>query len=167
MSLAEVIRFLLEHGLSSAPVIDAHDGRRRLVGFVSEHDCLEHVSNELFYGVGSNPPKTVAAIMRTNPFSVPPDMDLFTLAGVMVNRGLRHVPVVEDGDLVGIVSRREALRAIEQYYRASLSADARARRSPSLRDIVSQQVRMSAERPVEFGAGVAAPDDRGGYHEPG
>lgn len=149
MSLADVTRFLIEHGLSSAPVVETHDGHRTLAGFVSEHDCLEHLSNELFYGIGYNPPQTVATIMRRHPIGVPPDMDLFSLASVMVSHGLRHVPVVEDGDLVGLVSRREVLRAMERYYKASQSAGDRYRHAPSLRDIVSQQVRVSPVRPVE------------------
>jgi CBS domain-containing protein len=99
MPLAEVVRFLLEHGLSSAPVVEIDD--------------------------------------------------VFTLASAMVSHGLRHVPVVEHGDLVGLVSRREVLRAMEQYYRASLAAGDRERHKPSLRDIVSQQARISPVRPVE------------------
>lgn len=149
MSLADVVRFLLGHGLSSAPVVETHDGRRTLAGFVSEHDCLEHLSNELFYGSTHEPSQTVATIMRRHPIGVPPAMDLFTLASVMVSHGLRQVPVVEDGDVVGLVSRREVLSAMEAYYRASLAAEAQERHVPSLREIVSQQVRVSPVRPVE------------------
>jgi CBS domain-containing protein len=139
MTLEEVVAFLLAHQVSSAPVVEEQDGHRVLVGFVSEHDCLDHLSNELFYGMPV-PPQTAATIMRKHPVAVAPETELFTLASVFVHHGMRHLPVVEAGNLVGVISRRDILEAMERYYRDFLRSEEQQRHPPSLRDILAQQV---------------------------
>jgi CBS domain-containing protein len=116
MTLSEIITFLLKHNRSSAPVVDESKGNRRLLGFVSEGDCLEHVGNELFYG-NPSPPQTAETIMRKHPTCVGPQTDLFTLTSIFTSHRFHHLPVVEEGNLVGIVSRRDVLKAIDTYYR--------------------------------------------------
>jgi CBS domain-containing protein len=146
MPLADVISFLLAHNLSSAPVIESREnGRRSLVGFVSEHDCLEHLSNELFYGTPS-PRQTAGTIMRKHPVCVAPDTELFTLASIFVNHGMRHLPVVDHGELVGVISRRDILQAMEHYYREFLATAEHQRRPLSLRDVLAQSVLVTPVR---------------------
>ncbi|MCM2369476.1 CBS domain-containing protein [Aporhodopirellula aestuarii] len=116
MQLADIITFLLEHKRSSAPVVDDQDVKRRLLGFVSEGDCLEYVGNELFYG-NPSPPQTAETIMRKHPTCVGPETDLFTLTSIFTSHRFHHLPVVQDGNLIGIVSRRDVLKAIDVYYR--------------------------------------------------
>jgi len=54
----------------------------------------------------------VSQMMSKKVFSVHPDDDLSTVWTVMTERGVRHVPVVDDeGELVGLVSHRDLLRA--------------------------------------------------------
>jgi CBS domain-containing protein len=138
MPLAEVISFLLGHELSSAPVVESRerDGRQ-LVGFVSEHDCLAHLSNEMFYGTPS-PRQTAGTIMRKHPVCVAPDTELFTLASIFVHHGMRHLPVVDQGALVGIISRRDILEAMDKHYRAILGMAEHERRPLNLRDVLAQ-----------------------------
>src|SRR6056297_1787995 len=51
MSLAEAIQFLKRHKVSNAPVVENDsEGHRVLIGFLSEGDCLEYLSNEAFFG---------------------------------------------------------------------------------------------------------------------
>lgn len=120
--LEEVVAFLLKHSISNAPVVETDSaGRRRLVGFLSEGDCLEHLSNELFFGRPSQP-QTAATIMRRHPVCVGPETDVFTLASLFATHHFRHLPVVDQEDFAGIVSRRDVLRALEGYYRQFLQA---------------------------------------------
>jgi CBS domain-containing protein len=120
--LEDVVAFLLKHRISNAPVVETDSaGGRRLVGFLSEGDCLERLSNEMFFGRPSQP-QTAATIMRRHPVCVTPDTDVFTLASLFATHRFRHLPVVEQDRFVGMVSRRDILRALEGYYRQMLQA---------------------------------------------
>jgi len=115
--LEDVTNFLIKHKISNAPVVQENEaGNRILVGFLTEEDCLEHLSNELFFG-RTQQPKTARMIMKSHPICVSPDTDLFTLASVFVSHGYRHLPVTDGHQLLGIVSRRDILKAIDAYYR--------------------------------------------------
>ena len=120
MSLAEVVQVFLKHDVSCAPVVD-RDGVefRRLLGFTSEGDCLEYLSDEMFYG-GSSQPQTAATIMKKHPICVAPEADVFELTSIFVSHEKRHVPVVDgEHNLLGLISRREILRSLETFYRES------------------------------------------------
>ncbi len=116
MPLDAVVSFLLKHSISNAPVVVASTTGRQLVGFISERDCLEYLSNEAFYG-NPAPPHRAETIMRRHPICVAPDTDLFTLVSVFISHGYRHLPVTEGNKLLGIVSRRDILRALDKHYR--------------------------------------------------
>ncbi|MEX1096760.1 MAG: CBS domain-containing protein [Planctomycetales bacterium] len=142
MRLDAVVSFLLEHEVSNAPVVEERDGRRVLVGFISEHDCLEHLSNELFYGSPSQP-QSAATIMRKHPVCVEPDTELFTLASILVNHRMRHLPVVADGELLGIVSRADILKALDEYYREYVAGRERERHPPDIHELIHHRFIMS------------------------
>ncbi len=116
MPLGEIIKFLLNHGISNAPVVVTDDGRRRLVGFISERDCLAGLSNESFFGSPA-PNQTAATLMRKHPVCVSPETELFALASIFISHDYRHLPVTKDDELVGMISRRDILTALEKYYR--------------------------------------------------
>lgn len=73
-----------------------------MLGFISEADCLEYLSNELFYG-NPSPPRSAESIMKKHPVCVGPDAELLTLTSIFLSQGYRHLPVVEDQHLVGII----------------------------------------------------------------
>lgn len=134
-TLGEVIAFLLKHEVSNAPVVEQQDGKNVLLGFISEQDCLEVLSNEAFYGSPA-PPQTARTIMRIHPMCVTPDTEMFTLASIFATHGYRHLPVVENGSLVGIVSRRDILKAMDAHYRETVTANAERKFPPNWREII-------------------------------
>ena len=142
MSLAEIIAFLDQRKISNAPVIEQKGERKILVGFVSERDCLEFLANESFFG-SPCPPQTASTIMRRHPVCVQPDTELFTLASIFVNHGYRHLPVVEEGELLGIVSRRDVLKAMDAYYRKVLEDKDHDRHRPDYSDVMQQRFIVS------------------------
>ncbi len=104
--ILDAVGFLLEKKVTGAPVVDKSG---RLVGMVTEKDCLRLVAA----GVDGDLPRgSVATIMTPNPETIPPDMDVYFAAGLFLKREFRRFPVVEDGKLVGAITRFDILRVI-------------------------------------------------------
>lgn len=73
-----------------------------LLGIITERDLLRAVA------LGADPDKTsVDDAMTTEVFTVTPDMPLQDAAREMAARWIRHLPVVEHGKLLGVVSMRD------------------------------------------------------------
>ena len=108
---------MAEHGFAALPVVD-DDGR--LVGIVAEADVLrDRVPPDprlhLRRDGGAEPAALsllVHGVMTSDVRAVEPTADVADVARVFVDERLRSVPVVEGGRLVGIVSRRDLLRAL-------------------------------------------------------
>ncbi|HEY4465315.1 MAG TPA: CBS domain-containing protein [Streptosporangiaceae bacterium] len=74
----------------------------RMAGIITERDVLRAVA------LGADPDRsTVDEAMTTSVYTVPPDMPLHVAAREMAARWIRHLPVVEDGRLLGVVSMRD------------------------------------------------------------
>lgn len=140
--LSEVVRFLLDHGLSNTPVVEMQNGKRMLVGFLSERDCLAALTQESFYG-DPPPSQSAGTVMRRSPICVSSDTDLFALASVFINHGYRHLPVTEHGELKGIVSRRDVLQAVDKHYAATSDKKLHERFRPNLREIMNLRFIMT------------------------
>lgn len=110
--LSEAISTLLRHKISGAPVVGASG---ELLGLLSEHDCLSAVASGEFYEQdAAYASKTAADLMTRVAHTIPPEMDLYAVASTFVTRKLRRLPVVENGVVIGQVSRRDVLRAVER-----------------------------------------------------
>ena len=76
--------------------------RGRLAGIITERDVLRAVA------FGADPAtSTVDEAMTTEVYTVPPDMPLHEAAREMAARWIRHLPVVQDGELLGVISMRD------------------------------------------------------------
>ncbi len=138
MKLADVIKFLLKHHVSNVPVVEDEGGPPRLVGFISESDCMEHIANELFYG-NPAPQLTAELVMKRHPVCVGPDTNVFALASIFVSHRLRHLPVVEGDTLLGIVSRRDILMALDKYYREATQDRDKELHPPDIKQIIDHR----------------------------
>ncbi len=139
LSLDEAVAFLKRHKISNAPVVEEDaEGHRILIGFLSEGDCLEHLSNEVFFGSPA-PQQTVRTMMKMHPVCVEPDMDIFALASIFVNHRYRHLPVAENGRLLGIVSRRDILHALNDYYRDAFKDRKSKKFPPNLSELINHR----------------------------
>ncbi|MCP3986314.1 MAG: CBS domain-containing protein [bacterium] len=98
---------LLKHGISGAPVVD-EDGH--LLGLLSEYDCLRAVASADYEMDSHDSIEFVGELMSTDCVTIGPEMGLFAIAHEFVVRRMRRFPVIEDGKLIGQVSRRDALR---------------------------------------------------------
>lgn len=61
--------------------------------------------------VGGN----VGDFMTTNVDTVTANTDIIAVAEQFIHRGRRRIPVVEDGKLIGQVSRKDILRAVNDF----------------------------------------------------
>ena len=74
----------------------------RLAGIITERDLLRAMA------LGADPgTATVEEAMTTELFTVPPDLPLREAAREMAARWIRHLPVVDEGRLLGVVSMRD------------------------------------------------------------
>jgi CBS domain-containing protein len=111
MKLRDVARILIEGGISGAPVVTL-DGE--LVGMVTEADLIAlELERTVRKARGDAVPidrEWVASdVMTHHVLSVEDEDPISEVAGLMVNHGIRRVPVLRHGDVVGIVSRRDVI----------------------------------------------------------
>ena len=88
----------------------------RLAGIFTERDALFRVIAE-----GRDPDKTrVSAVMTVNPRTISPERPFGHALHLMYEGGFRHVPVVDNGRPIGVVSARDALGPDLQQFIADL-----------------------------------------------
>ncbi|GEP34557.1 histidine kinase [Nocardioides szechwanensis] len=92
----ELLALLSEHNIGA--VIVSGDGKS-LDGIVSERDVVRHLHSD-----GTVINTTVSAIMTAVVETAAPEDDLDGVMHVMTERRFRHIPVCQDGELVGIIS---------------------------------------------------------------
>ncbi|MGH1470036.1 MAG: CBS domain-containing protein [Cellvibrionaceae bacterium] len=102
-----VVQALLKAKVHGAPVIDEN---RKLVGFVSEQDCIKDLLNDIFY---CEEPATVSSVMRKDVITVTADTSIVQLAENMSDKRPKNYPVVdEQGMLIGLINRSQVLKAL-------------------------------------------------------
>jgi CBS domain-containing protein len=80
-----------------------------LVGVVSERDLVRHLAN------GAEPDHVlVEDIMTTDLLQVTSETSIAEAAQLMVEAGIRHLPVLNDGAVAGIVSVRDVLAVLTE-----------------------------------------------------
>jgi len=97
---AEAIRTMLDAGVGSVLVVDGPE----LVGIFTERDVLRLAGAGASFGT-----TVVRDVMTPSPLSVSSDVSILDAAQMMGERNVRHLPVVEGGNLVGVVSIRDVL----------------------------------------------------------
>lgn len=104
--IREVVHCLVTAGIIGAPVID---DANQVVGFVSEQDCIKEMLNDVFFCEESI---SVKNVMNRNVLSVAPEASVFEVAENMTKSAPKNYPVVQNGRLVGLISRSQILRAL-------------------------------------------------------
>ncbi len=80
----------------------------RLIGILTERDIMRAVAGRVHTSEAR-----VREWMTGNPITASPDTDLEEAQRTMLDRGFRHLPVVEGESVVGIVSLRRVVAALE------------------------------------------------------
>lgn len=108
--LFDAINALLEYRITGAPVIDAQGN---LVGLLSEADCLKAILTLTYHEeeMGGK----VGTYMSEEVYTINYDADIIKVAEEFIRNKRRRLPVVKDGKVIGQISRRDVLRAVEQF----------------------------------------------------
>lgn len=104
--LTTVVKALLGNHVSGLPVVDDH---RRVLGFVSEQDCIHALLVSNYHCEGE---PTVDDVMYRTPVSISPEMAVVDLAQNLGAGKPKVYPVVEHDRLVGIVTRTAILKQL-------------------------------------------------------
>ncbi len=99
---------LIEKRISGAPVLDKHGN---LVGMLSERDCVKVALETCYY---SEQAGTVGDYMEKDVHTIDGEMSILELAQLFMDKPFRRYPVVEGNRLVGQISIRDVLRALEK-----------------------------------------------------
>ncbi|MGO4440532.1 CBS domain-containing protein [Rhizobium sp. RAF56] len=123
-SVRHAVLTMIEHNISGLPVID-DDGK--LAGLITEGDLLRraelgdetlHTADRAERDAGAYVKSRswrVSDVMSATPVSIPEDAQLSDIAAIMLAKGIKRLPVVRDGRVVGIVSRSDLLGAIVEH----------------------------------------------------
>jgi CBS domain-containing protein len=99
-SVSALLRLLAEHNIGALVVVDGHGSAGQVSGVVSERDIVRHIGER----GAAVLEETVQSIMSTSVVSCTSHDSIDSIAETMTQRRIRHMPVLEDGRLIGIVS---------------------------------------------------------------
>src|SRR3977135_3553987 len=97
-TVGEAVALMAQHRIGSTVVMDGS----RLVGIFTERAPVR--SSPQSHGA---PAHEVSSWMPRDPMTVAPDDDVEGALNTMLEHGFRHLPVVENGEVIGIVSIRD------------------------------------------------------------
>jgi CBS domain-containing protein len=98
-ALATALRQMHEARVGSIVIVD---GSEHPIGILTRHDVLDRVTL-------SQRPLTdaIRTVMTADPVTLPADANVYEAALLIAARGIRHVPLTEEGRLVGVVTERD------------------------------------------------------------
>jgi CBS-domain-containing membrane protein len=96
-TVEDAARLLARNRISGMPVVNAAG---LLMGLVTEHDLIAKQG------------RSVSEIMSRGVITIGPDTEVEQVQHLLTNQRIRRVPVVEDGRVIGIVSRSDLVRQI-------------------------------------------------------
>jgi CBS domain-containing protein len=107
--IQDALRTLVDHGIGALVVFDG-----RLQGIVTERDVLRFAATDL-ERLGS---ALVRDLMTVDVITTTPEADIHHVMDIMTERRIRHLPVLANGSLCGIISIGDVVNALRQSVEA-------------------------------------------------
>lgn len=102
-SIDDAMDLLIRKNIGCLPVLG---DQKQLVGIISDKDIFKKIHQTK----GDYHNLKVADIMTTDLIVGLPDDDVTYIAGIMKKNWIRHVPIVEENKVIGLVSQRDILK---------------------------------------------------------
>lgn len=110
-SIREAIALLSRHNIGALVVVDNHQS----VGILSERDITRALAkDENIFG------QAVQELMTKDLITALPQDDLKSVANTMTEKRIRHLPVIERGQLIGIISIGDVVKAQRDQYKGEV-----------------------------------------------
>lgn len=106
-SVLEVMQILVNNKISGGPVVNE---KNELLGIISDADCMKQISESRYFNMPVGDVK-VKDYMSTNVSTISKDINIFDCASLFYKHNCRRFPVLEDGKLIGQISRKDILCA--------------------------------------------------------
>lgn len=105
-NIRDAVILMLEKKIIGISVVDKD---HNLAGYISEQDCVAQMLNVVFH---SEEPGSVEEVMAKNVMTVTPETTVVELAETIITARPKNYPVIDEGKLVGLISRTEVLQAL-------------------------------------------------------
>jgi len=136
-SVKEVARRMTERGVGAILVCNT---KRRPVGIISERDLVTKVLARESVDSGQ---VTAADIMTPNPFTMTPETYMYEATSFMIGHKVSHLPVLDKGEIVGVVTLQDLTRYRSQKSMLLVSNIAEANSIDDLRIIKGKLVKVA------------------------
>ncbi len=110
MGVMEAVQKFLDYRISGAPVVDE---RGNMIGMLSEKDCLKVVLNAAYHEEMGG---TVSDFMMKDVVTIDASTGIVEVAEMFIKSSFRRYPVISDDKLIGQISRRDVLKALEKLW---------------------------------------------------
>ena len=107
MLITDIIKLLLRWHISGVPIVDDNG---KLLGIITEHDVVNFALS------GQAATTTASEVMTTNVVTYSPDTLVVEIINYFAAHRIRRVPVIENNKVIGIISRRDIVRYMDQMY---------------------------------------------------
>ena len=119
-SIHEAMESLITKGIGCLPVLDGKD----LVGIISDKDIFKRI----FETKGDYHSLTVKDVLTAEVIVGLPDDEIEYICGIMEKNSIRHMPIIDGGNMIGIISLRDIIKtqsantAVENRYAMDMLA---------------------------------------------
>ncbi|MDD0853598.1 CBS domain-containing protein [Halobacteriovorax sp. GB3] len=113
MNVVEALHLICEHNVSGVPVVDKD---QKILGYLSGKDCLKYVLDMKYY---NESPGIVGDYMAKSLITLKPTDTLMYTVELFIKNHFQTYPVVDDGILVGTVTRAQVMDQIRKMGQTS------------------------------------------------
>ncbi|EAR10508.1 CBS domain-containing protein [Reinekea blandensis] len=105
-TIPQAVEKMLNAKLIGAPVVDEN---QRVVGYISEQDCLRYMISDSYY---DDQRELVRDVMKHEVLFAEPSMSIVDMAQLMCGNKPKKYPVCENGRLIGVINRTHVITAL-------------------------------------------------------